>query len=103
MMSLRSIKCQRGQAVVELTFSFLIFMTVFYGIIEFSHLLYTKVTLQNALRSAGRYMVTGRTGLDGSGNNIPRDQMIHNVFCNNHDRDRGSVSKHVGLPIHLPP
>ena len=35
MMSLRSIKCQRGQAVVELTFSFLIFMTVFYGIIEF--------------------------------------------------------------------
>ena len=83
MMSLRSIKCQRGQAVVELTFSFLIFMTVFYGIIEFSHLLYTKVTLQNALRSAGRYMVTGRTGQDGNGNNIPRDQMIHDVFCNN--------------------
>ena len=66
---------------MELTFSFLIFMTVFYAIIEFSHLLYTKVTLQNALRSAGRYMVTGRTGLDGSGNNIPRDQMIHDVFC----------------------
>jgi TadE-like protein len=43
MMSLQSIKCQRGQAVVELTFSFLIFMTIFYAIIEFSHLLYTKV------------------------------------------------------------
>ena len=83
MMSLRSIKCQRGQAVVELTFAFLIFMTIFYAIIEFSHLLYTKVTLQNALRSAGRYMVTGRTGKDGNGNDIPRDQMIHNVFCAN--------------------
>jgi Flp pilus assembly protein TadG len=83
MMSLRSIRCHRGQAVVELTFSFLIFMTIFYGIVEFSHLLYTKVTLQNALRSAGRYMITGRTGQDGSGNDIPRDQMIHNVFCAN--------------------
>jgi hypothetical protein len=83
MMSLTSIRGQRGQAVVELTFAFLIFMTVFYAIIEFSHLLYTKVTLQNALRSAGRYMVTGRTGKDGDGNDIPRDQMIHNVFCAN--------------------
>jgi Flp pilus assembly protein TadG len=83
MMSLKSIRGQRGQAVVELTFAFLIFMTIFYAIIEFSHLLYTKVSLQNALRSAGRYMVTGRTGQDGSGNNIPRDQMIHNIFCSN--------------------
>ncbi|MGB7946508.1 MAG: TadE family protein, partial [Candidatus Binatia bacterium] len=83
MMSLKSIKCQGGQAVVELTLSFLIFMTIFYAIIEFSHLLYTKVSLQNALRSAGRYMITGRTGQDVNGNNIPRDQMIHDVFCSN--------------------
>lgn len=83
MMSLRSIRGQRGQAVVELTLAFMIFMSIFYAIIEFSHLLYTKVTLQNALRSAGRYMVTGRTGQDGSGNTIPRDQMIHNIFCGN--------------------
>jgi TadE-like protein len=83
MMSLRSIKSQRGQAIVELTFGFLIFMTIFYAIIEFSHLLYTKVTLQNALRSAGRYMVTGNTGKDADGNDIPRGQMIHDVFCSN--------------------
>jgi hypothetical protein len=82
-MSLGSFRCQKGQAIIELTLAFLIFMTVFYGIIEFSHLLYTKVTLQNALRSAGRYMVTGQTGQDGNGNPIPRDQMIHDVFCNN--------------------
>ena len=83
MMSLKSIKCQGGQAVVELTLSFLIFLTIFYAIIEFSHLLYTKVSLQNALRSAGRYMITGRTGQDTDGNDIPRNQMIHNVFCSN--------------------
>lgn len=83
MMSLRSIKCQRGQAVVELTFGFLIFMAIFFALVEFSHLLYTKLTLQNALRSAGRYMITGRTGVDASGNTIPRPDMIHDVFCAN--------------------
>lgn len=83
MMSIMQMKCQRGQAVVEMTFAFLIFMSIFYAIVEFSHLLYTKVSLQNALRTAGRYMVTGRTGQDVNGNNIPRDQMIHDVFCAN--------------------
>jgi TadE-like protein len=73
----------RGQAAVELTFGFLIFFTLFMGIVEFSHLLYTKVTLQHALRTAGRYMVTGRTQQDADGNNLPRDQVIHKVFCSN--------------------
>ena len=79
----RFLQSHRGQAVVELTFAFLLFFTLFMAIVEFSHLLYTKVTLQHALRTAGRYMITGRTGQDGSGNNIPRDQMIHDVFCAN--------------------
>ena len=74
---------QDGQAVVELTFGFLIFFSLFMAIVEFSHLLYSKVTLQHALRTAGRYMVTGKTGVDGGGLPIPRDQMIHDVFCNN--------------------
>ena len=73
---------RNGQAVVEMTFGFLIFFSFFMAIVEFSHLLYAKVTLQHALRTAGRYMVTGNTGTSG-GNPIPRDQMIHDVFCNN--------------------
>ena len=72
-----------GQAVVEFTFGFLIFFSLFMAIVEFSHLLYSKVTLQHALRTAGRYMVTGKTGTDGSGVAIPRDQMIHDIFCAN--------------------
>jgi len=73
---------RNGQAVVETLFGFLIFLAFFFAIVEFSHLLYAKVTLQHALRTAGRYMVTGNTGTSG-GIPIPRDQMIHDVFCAN--------------------
>ena len=73
---------QKGQGAVEMMFGFLIFFGLFTAIVEFSHLLYAKVTLQHALRTAGRYMVTGSTGMN-NGNPIPRDQMIHDMFCNN--------------------
>jgi Flp pilus assembly protein TadG len=79
---LTAISRRTGQAVVEMTVGFLLFFTLFMAIVEFSHLLYSKVTLQHALRTAGRYMVTGKTGISG-GNPIPRDQMIHDVFCAN--------------------
>jgi Flp pilus assembly protein TadG len=81
-MTFSSQRNQNGQAVVEMTFGFLIFFALFMAIVEFSHLLYAKVTLQHALRTAGRYMITGKTGTSG-GNPIPRDQMIHDMFCTN--------------------
>jgi hypothetical protein len=74
---------QNGQAMVELTLGFLLFFAIFMATVEFSHLLYTKVTLQHALRTAGRYMVTGQAGKDGNGNGISRSDTIHNVFCAN--------------------
>ena len=74
--------CKKGQAMIETMFSFIIFLSFFMAIVEFSHLLYAKVTLQHALRTAGRYMITGNTGTNG-GTPIPRDQMIHDVFCAN--------------------
>ena len=82
-MRVNFLRKQSGQAVVEMTLGFLLFFTIFMSIVEFSHLLYAKVTLQHALRTAGRYMVTGQTKKDGNGNNIPRDQMVHTVFCAN--------------------
>ena len=82
-MRVNFLRQQCGQAVVEMTLGFLLFFTIFMSIVEFSHLLYAKVTLQHALRSAGRYMVTGQTAKDGDGNDIPRDQMVHTVFCAN--------------------
>jgi Flp pilus assembly protein TadG len=77
-----TLNCRKGQGVVEMTFGFLIFFAVFMAIVEFSHLLYAKITLQHALRTAGRYMITGNTGTSG-GAPIPRDEMIHSVFCAN--------------------
>lgn len=71
----------RGQAVVEMTFAFILFFIIFMSIVEFAHLLYAKVTSQHALGTAGRYMITGRTGVDANQNSIPRDIMIHDVFC----------------------
>jgi Flp pilus assembly protein TadG len=73
----------RGQAAVEMTFAFLLFFTIFMAIVEFSHLLYAKVTLQHALRTAGRYMITGQTTKDANNVDIPRDQKVHDVFCTN--------------------
>jgi hypothetical protein len=72
-----------GQAAVEMTFGFLIFFSFFMAIVEFSHLLYAKVTLQYALGTAGRYMITGATKQDQQGNPRPRDQVVHDVFCAN--------------------
>jgi hypothetical protein len=66
-----------------MTVGFLLFFIIFLSIVEFAHLLYAKVTSQHALGTAGRYMVTGRTSMDLQGNNIPRDMMIHDVFCAN--------------------
>ena len=80
---LTAISRRTGQAVVEMTFGFLLFFTLFMAIVEFSHLLYSKVTLQHALRTAGRYMVTGQTTKDQNNADIPRDQKVHDIFCAN--------------------
>jgi Flp pilus assembly protein TadG len=79
---IKVLRRRNGQAVIETLFGFIIFLSFFFAIVEFSHLIYSKVTLQHALRTAGRYMITGNTGTSG-GIPIPRDQMIHDVFCAN--------------------
>jgi Flp pilus assembly protein TadG len=68
---------------VEMTFSFIIFMMVFFGIVEFSHLFYTRLNVQHALSEAGRYMVTGQ-GIDLSGTDPnARLATIKDKFCDN--------------------
>ena len=73
---------RNGQAMVETMFGFIIFFSFFMAIVEFSHLLYAKVTLQHALRTAGRVMITGQKGTSLTAP-LPRDQMLHDVFCAN--------------------
>ena len=79
---IKPLRRRNGQAVVETTFGFLIFLAFFFAIVEFSHLIYAKVTLQHALRTAGRVMITGKKGTSITAP-LPRDQMLHDVFCAN--------------------
>lgn len=53
---------RKGQATVEFALAALLFFTAFLAIVEFAHLFYTKLTLQHALREAGRFMITGSDG-----------------------------------------
>jgi Flp pilus assembly protein TadG len=72
-----------GQSAVEMTFGFLFFYTVLMAIVEFSYMLYTKITIQHALSEAGRYMVTGQ-GQDLT-HTDPNARLtaVENKFCNN--------------------
>ena len=48
---------QRGQALVEFALSSLLFLVVFFGVIEFSRALYTWGTIVQAGRAAARWAV----------------------------------------------
>jgi Flp pilus assembly protein TadG len=76
-------RSERGQAVVELTLCFVLFLMIFFALVEFTHLFYTRLTMQHSLRTAARYMVTGRSAQDADGNQLPRPEVIRNVFCAN--------------------
>ncbi|MGH7773903.1 MAG: TadE/TadG family type IV pilus assembly protein [Candidatus Binatia bacterium] len=60
-MPLTYVKSERGQGVVEFSLAALLFFTVLFAIVEFSHIFYVRLTVTHALREAGRYMITGRT------------------------------------------
>ena len=49
-----------GQALVEIAISLFVFLLVAMGVIDFATMFNRKVTLQNAVRQAGRYAITGQ-------------------------------------------
>jgi len=84
--SLLRSKSQKGQAIAEFSLALLLFFTAFLAIVEFSHLFYVRLTLQHALKEAGRYMVTGRADMpneatpDNPDDTLPREDSIRAVF-----------------------
>lgn len=63
-MTLRSYKMrakpgESGQALVEFALAVTIFLLLLFATIDFGYLYFVKVTLQNAVRQAGRYAITG--------------------------------------------
>lgn len=55
----RRLRSEQGQSLVEFTsVAFLLFILVF-GVIDFGRLFFSQMTLQHAVREAGRFAVTG--------------------------------------------
>jgi TadE-like protein len=55
-----------GLALIETAISLLVFLLLVMGTMDFGFLFSTKLTLQNAVRQAGRYAITGQC-ITGSG------------------------------------
>lgn len=53
-------RADTGQTLVEFAISALVFLLLVFSIIDFSYLFFAKLTLQNAVRQAGRYAITGQ-------------------------------------------
>ncbi len=53
-------KSSNGQSLVEFAVLTPIFFLLIFGVLDFGRVLFTQMTLQHALREAGRYAVTGR-------------------------------------------
>jgi Flp pilus assembly protein TadG len=59
-LSKKSLKSSTGQSLVEFALLAPVFFLLVFGVLDFGRVLFTQMTLQHALREAGRYAVTGR-------------------------------------------
>lgn len=81
---LRYLASDRAGAMVDMALALPIFFLLIFGVIEFSHLSYAKLNIDNALQQACRYMITGQgqdltTPIDP----LQRRNTIEQKFCQN--------------------
>ena len=55
-----------GQSIVEFALVGSVFLLLVFGMFDLGFYFYTRVTLQNAVRQAARYAITGNCGVSGS-------------------------------------
>jgi Flp pilus assembly protein TadG len=55
-----SSRLNRGEGLVEFAVVLPLFFLLIFGILDMGHLYFVQVTLENAVREAGRYAVTGQ-------------------------------------------
>ena len=60
-------KSMRGQTLLEFALVAPVFLLIVCGIIDFGRLFYAQMTVQNALREAGRYASTGQCSAPPTG------------------------------------
>src|ERR1039457_1517844 len=56
---IRAKPADSGQTLVEFAIAAMVFLLLLFATIDFGYLYYVKVTLQHAVRQAGRYAITG--------------------------------------------
>lgn len=71
-----------GQSLVETAITFTIFMLLVFGVLDFARLFYVQMTMQHALRVAGRYAATGNHLTDSQGSTMSRANSILQVAQN---------------------
>jgi Flp pilus assembly protein TadG len=77
-------ECQRGQALVEMSFMLVVFLFLTFGITEFARALYTYATIVNYTRAAARWAVVHQYTAD----NVTKAQNI--VLYGDPDTSSGS-------------
>ena len=72
---------RRGNTLVEFALVVLFFFLLVFGLIDFGRLFFTELTLQHALRQAGRFAVTGNhlPDPDHANQQLPRVDSIISV------------------------
>jgi len=65
-----------GQALVEVALSLSIFLLLTMGVMDFAFMFNNKLTLQNAVRQAGRYAITGNCIMGANGCSLSRYNSI---------------------------
>ncbi len=73
-----------GTSILEFAFVVPVFLLLLFAILDFSRLFYVELTLQNAVRQAGRYAITGNHMPDPQhqGQNLSRVNSIIQVAQN---------------------
>ena len=64
----RARRKSRGQSLVEMALVLPMFLMLICGVVDFSHVMFVEMTIQNALRQAGRFATTGNHLPDANGN-----------------------------------
>jgi Flp pilus assembly protein TadG len=73
-----------GSSILEFAFIVPLFLLLLFAVMDFSRLFYVELTLQNAVRQAGRYAITGNHMADpkNPGQNLSRVGSIIQVAQN---------------------
>lgn len=74
----RKLSSSRGQTLLEFALVVPVFLMLVFAVIDFGHLFYVQMSLENAVREAGRYATTGNHLADpkNPGKNLSRVNSI---------------------------